>query len=137
MANTSYLKNETKEYREKISLSNIVQVQSVREGLKNGIYKDYRPFIEFYEDGVIWSDGSKEAFDEVIWCTGFGPNLKYLQSLGITEENKIKTRNTQSLREPGLWLVGYGNWTGFASATIYGVGKTAKQTAEEIKEFLS
>lgn len=31
-----------------------------------------------------------------------------------------------------LWLVGYGSWTGFASATIYGVGKTARQTVKEI-----
>ena len=37
---------------------------------------------------------------------------------------------------PGLWLVGYGNWTGYASATIIGVNRTAKQTILEIEEFL-
>jgi putative flavoprotein involved in K+ transport len=25
-----------------------------------------------------------------------------------------------------LWLVGFGNWTGFASATLVGVGRGAK-----------
>ena len=25
-----------------------------------------------------------------------------------------------------LWLVGYGSWTGFASATLIGVGRTAR-----------
>lgn len=136
-ANNSYLKKETDEYHEKISLSNIVQIQSVKEGLRNGIYNDYRPFKEFHEHGVIWSDNSKESFDVVIWCTGFRPNLKHLQKLGITQGNKIKTRNTHSISERGLWLVGYGNWTGFASATIYGVGKTAKQTVEEITNFFN
>lgn len=131
-ANDSYLKKETEDYHEKISLSNIVQIQSVKEGLRNGVYNDYRPFKEFYEHGVVWSDNSKASFDVVIWCTGFRPNLKHLQKLGVTKDSKIKTRNTRSTSEPGLWLVGYGDWTGFASATIYGVGKTAKQTVEEI-----
>ncbi|WP_262891377.1 ArsO family NAD(P)H-dependent flavin-containing monooxygenase [Algibacter mikhailovii] len=136
-ANNSYFKKETKEYRQKVSLSNIVQIQSVKEGLENGVYKDYRPFKAFYKHGVIWSDDTKESFDVVIWCTGFKANLKHLQKLGITQNNRIKTQNTKSISEPGLWLVGYGNWTGFASATIYGVGKTAKQTVEEITTFFN
>lgn len=136
-ANDRYFKKETEEYRQKVSLSNIVQIQSVKEGLENGIYKDYRPFKAFYEHGVIWSDNSKETFNVVIWCTGFGTNLSHLQKLDITQNNRIKTQNTRSVSEPGLWLVGYGNWTGFASATIYGVGKTAKQTVEEITNFFS
>lgn len=131
-ATDRYLKKESQKYPAKISLNNIVQIKSVKEGVRNGVYKDYRPFQEFYEDGVVWSDNSKEVFDVVLWCTGFRPNLKHLQKLDITKDNTIKTQNTQSIREPRLWLVGYGNWTGFASATIYGVGKTAKQTVEEI-----
>jgi thioredoxin reductase len=134
-ANNSYFKKETKEKRQKITLSNIVQIQSVKEGLENGIYNDNRPFKAFYEHGVIWSDNSKESFDIVIWCTGFRPNLRHLQKLDIVHNNRVKTQNTRSINEPGLWLVGYGNWTGFASATIYGVGKTAKQTVEEIINF--
>lgn len=135
-ANDSYFKKETEEYRQKVSLSNIVQIESVKEGLENDIYKDYRPFKSFYEHGVIWSDNSKESFDVVIWCTGFRPNLSHLQKLGVTN-NRIKIQNTRSVSDPGLWLVGYGNWTGFASATIYGVGKTAKQTVEEIINFFN
>ena len=114
---------------------NIVQVESVKEGLTRGIYKDHKPFSSFYEKGVIWKDGTKEAFDTVIWCTGFRSNLKHLKSLQIIKDNTIKTQMSRSVEEPRLWLVGYGNWTGFASATIYGVGKTAKQTVKEINTF--
>ena len=31
-----------------------------------------------------------------------------------------------------LWLRGYGEWTGFASATLIGIGRSARSTAEEI-----
>ncbi|KGH19904.1 FAD-dependent pyridine nucleotide-disulfide oxidoreductase, partial [Comamonas thiooxydans] len=37
----------------------------------------------------------------------------------------------------GLWLVGYGEWTGPASATLIGVMRTARSTAEEVEQYLS
>ncbi|WP_020530336.1 ArsO family NAD(P)H-dependent flavin-containing monooxygenase [Flexithrix dorotheae] len=132
-ANETYFNKTNKAVQQNISLGDIVQVESVRDGLARNIYKDHRPFTSFYNEGVIWQDGTKEPFDVVIWCTGFKPNLKHLEPLGIVENNKVETAHTRVVKEPNLWLVGYGNWTGFASATIYGVGKTAKATAEEIK----
>jgi len=41
-------------------------------------------------------------------------------------------RGTRSVAEPRLWLVGYGEWTGFASATLIGVGRSARATVDEI-----
>lgn len=120
-----------------ISLSNIVMIESVREARDRNVLNAVRPFKEFYENGVIWEDGTKEEFDAVIWCTGFRSNLKHLESLDSIENNRIETSTTRSVKEPNLWLVGYGNWTGFASATIYGVGKTARDTVKEIAEVLS
>ncbi|MCL5246826.1 ArsO family NAD(P)H-dependent flavin-containing monooxygenase [Cellulophaga sp. 20_2_10] len=136
-ATESYVNNDTKSYTEKVSLSDIVQVKSVQEALKRGVFKDYRPFTSFYDDGVIWEDNTKEPVDVIIWCTGFRANLEHLSSLHITENNKINTTGTKATDITGLWLVGYGNWTGFASATIYGVGKTAKQTVKEIVAYVN
>lgn len=133
-ANQKYLskpEDKTKE-NHSISLSNIVMIDSVKDARNRNILNAVRPFKEFYKEGVIWEDGTKEFFDAVIWCTGFKANLNHLESLGIIENNQIKTSNTRSIKEKNLWLVGYGNWTGFASATIYGVGKTARQTVREI-----
>jgi putative flavoprotein involved in K+ transport len=42
----------------------------------------------------------------------------------------------RSVREPRLWLVAYGNWTGFASATLIGLGRSARAVATEIAEIL-
>lgn len=135
-ANDVYF-NRTSPEKQKASLAQIVQVAPVRDGLKRDIYHARRPFKAFYEDGVIWEDGTKEAFDTVVWCTGFKANLSHLQNLGLVQNGRIPTKMTRVPSMDGLWLVGYGNWTGFASATIYGVGKTARQTANEIIEYLS
>lgn len=122
--------------RNEFSLNNIVVVESVKEAQNRGVLHAQRPFKSFYEKGVVWQDNTKENFDSIIWCTGFKPHLKHLQSLNLIKNDRIETKHTRSKLEPKLWLVGYGSWTGFASATIYGVGKTARQSAKEIFEEL-
>ena len=136
-ANNTYFGKTNNVASEKITLSSIVMVQTIKDARERDVLHAVRPFKSFYEKGVIWDNGDKEPFDAVIWCTGFKANLEHLKSLTIINDNQIKTNpeSTQSSVLPNLWLVGYGNWTGFASATIYGVGKTARQSVEEIKAF--
>ncbi|MGD7002603.1 NAD(P)-binding domain-containing protein [Corynebacterium halotolerans] len=62
--------------------------------------------------------------DHLIWCTGFDPALGHLSAVLDGREPK----------QPGLYLVGYGDWTGPGSATILGVGPYAKATATEIAQ---
>lgn len=134
---TAFYLNQPGTEKRPASLGDIVQVESVREGLERNVFNDVRPFEKFTETGVIWQDGIEEVVDAVVWCTGFKPNLRHLKSLGIVENFRVETVGTRVVHEPNLWLVGYGNWTGFASATIYGVGKTAKRTVEQIVEVLN
>ena len=69
----------------------------------------------------------------MILATGFRPALSISTPLGVAEPNgRIAVRGTRSVREPRLWLVGYGDWTGYASATLIGVGRSARATVEEI-----
>ena len=42
----------------------------------------------------------------------------------------------RAVEEPRLWLQGYGNWTGAASATLIGAGRTARELAPRIKAAL-
>jgi putative flavoprotein involved in K+ transport len=122
----------------KYNLGNIVMVPAVKEARERGVLISRPTFSAFYENGVIWQDGGKENFDVVIWCTGFRCATKYLKNLKISmdEKGKIATKNTQATEIEGLWLVGYGSWTGFASATLIGVGRSARETVEEIDTFL-
>jgi hypothetical protein len=90
-------------------------------------------FASFTPHGVAWPDGREREADAVIWATGFRPALGHLAPLGVVGvDGRVAVRGTRSLAEPRLWLLGYGEWTGFASATLIGVGRTARATVEEI-----
>jgi putative flavoprotein involved in K+ transport len=118
-------------------LGSIVMVEPVKQARERNGLASRRMFERFTENGVIWSDGGEEYIDAVIWCTGFKPALDFLEPLGVVEENgKVEVKNTRSIKEPRLWLVGYGNWTGFASATLIGVGRSARATVQEVSDAL-
>jgi len=120
------------------SLGDIVMVDSVKEARSRKVLKSLRPFERFTEDSLVWADGHEEKIDVVIFCTGFKSALQHLKPLQvINSEGRVDTDGTRAKDVEGLWLVGYGNWTGFASATLIGVGRSAKQTVEQIIDFLA
>lgn len=132
------LKRENMQEMPKGSLGDIVMVPAVKDARERGVLRSLRPFSHFYEHGVVWKNGVYTPFDAVIWCTGFNPALNHLQNLGIVEpKGIIKVNETRSIKEPNLWLVGYGDWTGYASATLLGITRTARSTAKEIAETLN
>jgi len=118
-------------------LGDIVMVPPVVEARERGVLGTVRPFKQFTHKGVVWADGSESEVDVVIWCTGFKPALDHLDRLGVlNDEGRVDVDGTHSIREPRLWLVGYGEWTGAASATLIGVTRTARSTVSEIDTFL-
>ena len=120
------------------TLGDVVMVDSVKEARGRGVLRSVRPFTRFTRTGVVWADGREQAVDAVIWCTGFRPALSFLADLGVVQpDERVATVGAQATKLPGLWLVGYGSWTGFASATLIGVGRSARTTVDEIKEFLA
>lgn len=119
-------------------LGNIVMINSIKEARERGVLHSQAPFKSFTADAVVWPDGSKEQVDAVIWCTGFKASLGHLRSLGVIEpDNLVSVKDGRSVKIPHLWLVGYGEWTGMASATIIGVSRTARATVNEIENYLS
>ena len=120
------------------TLGDIVAVASVRRARAHGALDAVPMFTRFTADGVEWPDGRRTREDAVIFATGFRPALQHLAPLGIAEPNgRISVRGTRAVREPRLWLVGYGDWTGYASATLIGVGRSARATVDEISRALS
>jgi putative flavoprotein involved in K+ transport len=119
------------------TLGDIVMVEPVRTARDRGVLKAVPVFTAFTEDGVSWPDGHRTREDAVILATGFRPALAHLSALGIAEPNgRVRVNGTRSVREPRVRLGGYGEWTGYASATLIGVGRTARATAEEITRAL-
>ncbi|RKK02640.1 NAD(P)/FAD-dependent oxidoreductase [Pseudoroseomonas wenyumeiae] len=119
-------------------LGDIVIVPPVREARDRDVLYTVPPFSRFVADGVVWPDGTRTAVDAVIWCTGFRPDLGHLAHLGVLEpDGHIAVENGRSTRQPRLWLLGYGEWTGAASATLAGITRSARDTVQDIQEFLA
>ncbi|SCK15556.1 putative flavoprotein involved in K+ transport [Streptomyces sp. WMMB 322] len=120
------------------SLGDIVATPAVREARDAGLLKAQPMFTRLDADGPVWADGTIVRADAVIWCTGFRPALSHLSPLGLRDRNgHIPTDGTRALAEPRLHLLGYGDWTGPASATLIGVGRPARDAAREIARQLS
>ncbi|MFE7564872.1 pyridine nucleotide-disulfide oxidoreductase, partial [Kitasatospora sp. NPDC057500] len=87
--------------------------------------------------GAAWVDGAAWDCDTVVWCTGFRPDLAALRPLGPRPSHgRIPTEGTRSVEDPRIHLLGYGDWTGPASATLIGVGRTARTAVQQISTLL-
>ncbi|WP_149361487.1 ArsO family NAD(P)H-dependent flavin-containing monooxygenase [Lolliginicoccus suaedae] len=113
-------------------LGDIVMVPEVRAARDRGDLSPRPLFDALTRDGARW--GTLETpFDAIIWCTGFRPALDHLRPLRLREhDGTITMRGTRAAREPRLHLLGYGDWTGPGSATILGVGRTARASVASI-----
>jgi cation diffusion facilitator CzcD-associated flavoprotein CzcO len=117
-------------------LGDVVMVASVREARDRGVLKAQPMFSRLTATGVAWPDETTMDADAIIWCTGFRPALRHLHDLHLRDRaGRVPvggTSGTCAVGEPRLYLVGYGDWTGPASATLLGVGRSARDTAAEI-----
>ncbi|MET9835803.1 ArsO family NAD(P)H-dependent flavin-containing monooxygenase [Streptomyces sp. NPDC006385] len=120
------------------SLGDIVAVPPVRAARDAGLL-DLKPmFPRLTATGVRWADGSRSDADAIIWCTGFRPALAHLAPLNLRgASGQVATAGTRAVGEPRLHLLGYGDWTGPASATLIGVGRPARDAARDIAQQLS
>ena len=108
-------------------VGDVVMVPPVAEARARGVLKSVRPFERITARGVVWSDGHATPVDTIIWCTGFRPTLDHLTALGVLEsEGRVSVNGQQSVKEPRLWLTGYGDWCGAGSATIIGASRVAR-----------
>lgn len=120
------------------SLGDIVAVPPVRAARDAGLLKAKPMFGRLTADGVQWADGNRTGADAVVWCTGFRPALSHLAPMDLRgPRGHIPTNGTRALDEPRLHLLGYGDWTGPASATLIGVGRTARDAVREITGLLT
>ncbi len=119
-------------------LGDIGMVPPVKEARERGGLNAVRPFTHFTSAGVVWPSGAETKLDAVIWCTGFSPALNHLGNLGIVDDDgKVAVNENRSVASPNLWLVGYGDWTGLASATLIGVTRTARDVVNQVQSYLT
>ncbi|MFD4261391.1 ArsO family NAD(P)H-dependent flavin-containing monooxygenase [Streptomyces sp. NPDC058534] len=120
------------------SLGDIVAVPPVRAARDAGLLHARPMFTRLTTTGIQWADGSQAEADAIVWCTGFRPALAHLAPLGLRgPRGQIPTAGTRAVADQRLHLLGYGDWTGPASATLIGVGRPARDAARDIARLLS
>jgi putative flavoprotein involved in K+ transport len=99
---------------------------------------DRRPmFTRLTSTGIAWADGNEETVDAVILATGYRPDLRYLTELGaLTLDGWPVHCRGISLTVPRLGYVGVPGQTGFASATVRGVGGDAHRVVRRLHRAL-
>lgn len=118
-------------------IGDIVMVPPVKAARDKGILNTVSMFSRFTKHGVVWGDGSEEQIDAVIWCTGFQPQLDHLAALNVLEaDGKVQVKQGQAIKEPRLWLFGYGDWASPGSATLIGAGRSARENIPALLNFL-
>lgn len=119
-------------------IGDIVMVPPVKNARERGDLGSVRPFDLMTANGVVWTDGSEIAVDAIIWCTGFRPALDHLAAFDVVEDDgRVLVDGQRSVKEPRLFLAGYGDWSGPGSATLMGAARTARDLAEQMSELLA
>ena len=117
-------------------LGDVVMVPSVRDARARGHLHAQPMFARLTRTGVAWRDGTALDADAIIWCTGFRPELRHLRPLQLrAPRGRMPVGGPTGTRASGearLHLLGYGDWTGPASATLLGVGRSARAATNEI-----
>ncbi|WP_068258782.1 ArsO family NAD(P)H-dependent flavin-containing monooxygenase [Janibacter limosus] len=117
-------------------VGNIVALPRVREARAQGALRVRAMFDRIVPDGAVIGRDLLEL-DAIIWCTGYRPALRHLRSLRLrTSDGHPEVVDNRAVRDPRVSFVGYGDWTGPASATLIGVGRTAKRLAAQLSQEL-
>lgn len=116
------------------ALGDVVMIPSVKAARDRGVLRAEPMLDRLTSTGVARDDGTITDLDAIIWCTGFRPAVDHLAPLGLSTDTcgHPRTDGTRSIDEPRLHLLGYGDWTGAAAATLIGAGRTARTCVEQI-----
>jgi putative flavoprotein involved in K+ transport len=94
---------------------------------------DPRPmFTALDGQQVVWSDGTREVVDTIVFATGYRPDLGYLRGLGALTDNLPQHAGGISTTHPGLAYVGIEYQRSYASNTLRGVHRDAEYIAPAI-----
>lgn len=131
---TAQLQQADPQDQEAAFVGEIVALPRVREARAKGALRLRAMFDRMVPEGAVIGRELLDL-DAVIWCTGYRPALRHLRSLRLrTGDGYPEVEDNRSTRDPRVSFIGYGDWTGPASATLIGVGRTAKALAARIAD---
>ncbi|MBG6224229.1 cation diffusion facilitator CzcD-associated flavoprotein CzcO [Arthrobacter sp. CAN_A2] len=108
-----------------VSATGLPLTADYRAGIDAGILVSRGPLAELHERSAVFTDGTEEPVDAVLWATGFRAALDHLAPLRLREPGGgIVMDGVHVLKEPRLLLVGYG-----ASASTLGASRAGRAAA--------
>jgi putative flavoprotein involved in K+ transport len=93
------------------------------------------PRVAGVQDGrPLLADGRTMDVANVIWCTGYRPDLSWIDLPGVTQSAKGEPHHERGIvpGEPGLYFVGLRFLYSVSSAMIHGVSRDADRIARTI-----
>ncbi|MGV3577456.1 NAD(P)-binding domain-containing protein [Brevundimonas sp.] len=118
-----------------VSVTGLPVTPAIRAMQARGALNRLPMFAEITETGVRWADGTEQAADVILWCTGFRSALDHLAPLQLREQSggivMAGRLATQVAKDPRIHLVGYG-----PSASTIGANRAGGAAARELTAFL-
>ena len=119
-----------------VSVTGLPVTPALRAARERGAMERHPMFSTLTPDGIQWPDGSSQAADVILWCTGFRSALDHLAPLrlrgpggGITMDGRLATRVAA---DPRIHLLGYG-----PSASTVGANRAGRAAAQELTTYLA
>lgn len=108
-----------------VAATGLPLIEEYRRGIERGVLVSAGPLCRLTRDGVVLGEGRAVRADVVLWATGFRHALDHLAPLRLREPSGgIRTDGVRAVRDPRVFLVGYG-----ASASTLGATRAGRAAA--------
>lgn len=109
-----------------VGTTGLLLTEKMRAGIASGALVSRGKIDHLESDAVVFSDGSREKIDAILWATGFRHAHRHLRDLKLhTAQGGILMEDgVAAVAVPGLFFVGYG-----ASASTLGATRAGRKAA--------
>ncbi len=102
-----------------------------------GVQRVEAKVVEVRDGRPLLADGQVLEVANVVWCTGFGADVSWIDLPVLGDDGWPRTRRGAVESTPGLWFVGVPFLYAFASMLVTGVGRDAEHVARNIARRMS
>lgn len=111
-----------------VSGTGVALTRRIAAGIDRGLLIARPLFRSLTEDSVVWSDGSHDPIDAIIWATGFRPDIRHLSPLKLHEKaGGVVVSTGAAERDPRIFFAGYG-----PTASTVGANRAGRLLARQV-----
>ena len=118
-----------------VGTTGLLLTGAMRAGIASGALVSRGAIARLESNAVVFTDGSREPIDAILWATGFRHAHRHLRSLKLhTPAGGILVGDdgVSAVELPGMFFVGYG-----ASASTLGATRAGRKAAAAASKYLA